>query len=193
MATRDVERLRRRPVDADFTRVGDYLYAVRDNLFKEGDWLEPSLRAFLHAARLGIAVSQDVAEAIRARLPEMTDRLRCHPEAALHFMQLLRLRNHVADTLRSMRDTGLLGAYMPEFGEIEGLVINDVYHDFTVDEHTLLVVEAVDRLFQSVEEREQFRRNMLEGLSRPHLLRLACLLHDLGESRGALGHRNGAR
>src|SRR5207253_2453158 len=105
-----------------------------------------------------------------------------------HFDTLIRSREHVAMALRAMRDIGLLGAYMPEFGEIEGLVISDVFHDFTVDEHTLCVVEAMDRLYLSVESFDQFRRRILESLPRPQLLRLACLFHDLGKSRGAPGH-----
>jgi [protein-PII] uridylyltransferase len=188
IASRDIERLRRRRIDEDFTRVGDYLYASHDDLFAGPDWIEPAIRAFLHAARAGVSISQDMAEAIRARLPQMTDELRSHPQAAMHFRLLMKQRDNVASALRAMRDVGLLGSYMPEFGEIEGLVISDVFHDYTVDEHTLFVVEAVDRLFQSVESADRFRRNVLQNLVRPQLLRWACLLHDLGKSRGAPGH-----
>jgi len=63
-----------------------------------------------------------------------------------------------------------------------------VYHDYNVDEHSLLVVEAVDQLYQATAMSEQFRRRVLVNLFRPHLLRLACLFHDLGKSRGAAGH-----
>ncbi len=188
VASRDIERLRRRRVDEDFTRIGDYLYASRSDLFSGEDWIEPAFRAFLHAARLSIKVSQDVSEAIRSRLPSMTDAQRRSPQAAAHFDTLICSRENVAMALRAMRDIGLLGAYMPEFGEIEGLVISDVFHDFTVDEHTLCVVEAGDRLYQSIESFDQFRRRILESLPRPQLLRLACLFHDLGKSRGAPGH-----
>jgi len=188
VASRDIERLRRRRVDEDFTRIGDYLYASHDDLFSGPDWIEPAFRAFLHAARMSITIGQDVVEAIRRRLPEMSDELRSHPAAALHFNNLMRLRMNVARALRSMRDVGLLGSFLPEFGEIEGLAINDTYHDYTVDEHTLYVVDAVDRLYASVESSDKFRRRVLEALPRPHLLRLACLFHDLGKSRGAPGH-----
>jgi len=188
IATEDVERLRRKPVDEDFVRIGDYLYAARSGVFNGEDWMEPAFRGFLHAARLGLSASQDIGEAIRARLPEMNDTLRSHREAAAHFVVLLCARNNVAQTLRSMRDVGLLGSYIPEFGEVEGLAINDVYHDFTVDEHTLCVVEAVDKLYQGAEPGSQFRQVVLNNLPRPYLLRLAALLHDLGKSRGAPGH-----
>src|SRR5579862_711806 len=188
VASRNYEKLRRRRLDDDFTRVGDYLYASRDNMLGGSDWLELALRAYVHAARQSIRVGTDIIASIRARLPEFNDALRRDPAARAHFETLLRMRANVGNTLRAMRDTGLLGAYLPEFGEIEGLVISDAYHDFTVDEHTLLVVRAVDDLYLSFEKHDQFRRRILDTLPRAHLLRLACLFHDLGKSRGAAGH-----
>jgi len=188
VASRDIERLRRRRLDPEFTRIGDYLYASRDDLFSGEDWLELAFRAFIHTSRLTISISQDMAEAIRSRLPEMNDALRADARAAAHFDTLIRSRENVASTFRAMRDVGLLGAYMPEFSQIEGLALSDVFHDYTVDEHTLYVVEAADRLYRSVESFDRFRRNILENLPRPQVLRLACLFHDLGKCRGAPGH-----
>lgn len=190
VATRDIEKLRRRPVDKDFTRIADYLYTSRSDVFSGPDWLEAAMRAMLHCAHFKITVSQDVSESIRARLEPMTPELRADPRAAEQFLSLMKERENVAHALRIMRDTGLLGAYMPEFGQIEGLVINDTFHDYPVDEHTLYVVGGIDDLYVSVESFDTFRRQLLEALPRPHLLRLACLLHDLGKSRGAPGHSN---
>ena len=188
IASRDIEKLRRRKLDNEFTRVGDYIYASRDGLLSGPDWLEVALRAFLQSARQNARVGTDIVAAIRARLPEMNDAVRKDALAVAHFEALMRMRDHVGNTLRSMRDCGLLGAWLPEFGEIEGMVISDAYHDFTVDEHTLLVVRAADELYKSVANIDAFRRKILEALPRPHVLRLACLFHDLGKSRGAAGH-----
>jgi [protein-PII] uridylyltransferase len=188
VASRDIERLRRRPIDHDFTRVGGYLYTSHAGVFAGDGWIEAAMRAFLHIARNTLSLSQDVAEQIRSRLPSMTDEIRSSSDAAFHFLTLLGMRVNVGRTLRAMRDTGLLAAYLPEFAEIEGLVIHDTYHDFSVDEHTNCVVEAMDRLYQSIETNDQFRRRILETLARPHVLRLACLFHDLGKSRGNAGH-----
>lgn len=188
VASKNIEKLRRRRLDDDFTRVGDYIYASREGLYGGPDWLELGIRAFLHSARQNARVGTDIVAAIRRRLPEINDELRKDKGARGHFEALLRMRDHVGNTLRSMRDSGLLGAYLPEFGEIQGMVISDAFHDFTVDEHTLLVVRAMDELYKSVEKHDEFRRKVLEALPRPHILRLACLFHDLGKSRGAAGH-----
>lgn len=188
IATRDIERLRRRPVDDDFTRVGDYLYASRPGLLNGEDWLDLAMRAYLHATRMNIRISQEVASGIREQLPRMTEETRRRPEAARLFLEILSRRTGVFYALRSMRDIGLLGEYLPEFAEIQGLVIQDVFHDFSVDEHTLFVAEKVDRFYDSSEASDRFRRELLDRLKKPALLRLACLFHDLGKSRGGPGH-----
>ena len=188
VASKDVERLKRVRLDNDFTRVGEYLYASRTGMFDGADWLELAMRAYIHAARQSVTVGTDIIASIRARLHEIDDTLRRNSAARDHFETLMRMRANVGNTLRAMRDVGLLGAFLPEFGEIEGLVLSDAYHDYTVDEHTLLVVRAADDLYRSVEKHDAFRRRILEALPRPHVLRLACLFHDLGKSRGAAGH-----
>ncbi|MEI6235070.1 MAG: [protein-PII] uridylyltransferase [Planctomycetota bacterium] len=188
VASKNVEKLKRVRLDDDFTRVGQYLYASRQGMFDGADWLELAMRAFVHAARQSISIGTDIAASIRARLHDINDASRCDPAPREHFETLMRMRANVGNTLRSMRDTGLLGTYLPEFSEIEGLVLSDAYHDYTVDEHTLLVVRAADDLYASVERNDRFRRSILEALPRPHILRLVCLMHDLGKSRGAAGH-----
>ena len=184
----DVEQLRRRPVDEEFTRIGDYLYFARPQALAGPDWLEVAMRAFLHAAHLGVGISQEIRSGVRARLPELGEKERANPEAAQLFRALLQRRFHVAPALRSMRDVGLLGEYLPEFGQVQGLVIHDILHDFTVDEHTLFAVEQVDRLLASNEPADRVRHAALERLKGLELLRLAVLCHDLGKSRGGAGH-----
>ncbi|MCZ7648731.1 MAG: [protein-PII] uridylyltransferase [Planctomycetota bacterium] len=188
LAERDIESLRRRPLDKTFTRVGDYLYMSRRDAFEGDEWLAETMQAYLYQARLGISLSQEVRAAIGRRLSALNDRSRREPRAAERFLALLNRRAGVGRALRSMRNVGLLGEYLPEFGGIQGLVIHDVVHDFTVDEHTLNVVEYFDRLYASGDPADRMRREILERLERPVVLRLAALFHDVGKSRGGAGH-----
>ena len=188
IAGEDRERLRRQPLDADFTRVGDYLYLSRQGVFDGDDWLQVALRGWLHASRFGLRLGQEIREAIRGRLADFSERDRRDPEAAQLFRALLNKRRPAAPALRAMRDVGLLGEYLPEFGQVQGLVIHDVYHDFTVDEHTLFALEYVDRMLVSEDLGDRARREALDRLPRLELLRLALLYHDLGKSRGGAGH-----
>jgi len=188
IVTRDIEKLRRRPLDADFVRVGDFLYAAHTEIFTGERWVETALRAFLYASKLSVRLSQEVSAGIRTQLPRVNDAVRKDLGAAKIFMELLARRTHVAEALRAMRDTGFLGAYIPEFAAIESLVIQDVFHDFSVDEHTLFVVEFADRYVDSVAPADRLRRLVFERLKKPAVLRLACLFHDLGKCRGGPGH-----
>ncbi|GMV79539.1 MAG: bifunctional uridylyltransferase/uridylyl-removing enzyme [Planctomycetota bacterium] len=188
LAERDIEQLRRRPLDRNFTRIGDHLYMARRDVFAGADWLVPAMQAFHHMARLGISLAQEIRTAIRARVLELDEKSRRHPEAARLFVELLGRRAGVGRALRGMRNVGLLGEYLPEFGAVQGLVILDVFHDFTVDEHTLFVVDYVDRLYATGDPADRFKRELLERQDRLHVLRLACLCHDLGKSRGGPGH-----
>ena len=167
VATRDIERLRRRKIDADFTRVGNYLYTSHGDLFSGPNWLEawrcmpmsmrPGTRSWL-----GRTSSRQSARACRKSIMPCARILGRGGVSG----RSMRMRENVGNTLRAMRDAGLLGAYIPEFGEIEGVVISDAYHDFTVDEHTLLVVRAADELYKSVAEHDAFKRGVLEALPR---------------------------
>jgi [protein-PII] uridylyltransferase len=84
--------------------------------------------------------------------------------------------------LRTMHETGLLGALLPEWRMIEGFVIRDFYHRYTVDEHTLIVAENLLALRKSTEpSRRRFAELLTEVDSLP-LLVFAILLHDIGKS-----------
>src|SRR5262249_15641911 len=109
---------------------------------------------------------------------------------------ILRSWGRVATTLRRMHDTGVLGAYLPEFGALTCLPQYDHYHRYTVDQHSLLAVEVLgglaprqgadpDRPAPLLAEPE--RAQLRAGLERPELLTLAVLLHDVGKALGS-GH-----
>jgi [protein-PII] uridylyltransferase len=92
---------------------------------------------------------------------------------------------HAALALREMHDTGLLIAQFPELAPIESLVIRDFYHQYTVDEHTLVAIGNVLAL------REQEGTPFAE-LAREHadlsLLLMALLFHDTGKGDEFEGH-----
>src|SRR3981189_284776 len=86
-----------------------------------------------------------------------------------------------------MHDLGLLARLIPEFGRISLLVQHDLYHHFTVDEHTLTAVETLDELHTSENKHRAHLRAVFEQIEDPSLLYLALLLHDIGKGQGR-GH-----
>ncbi|MBU1232612.1 MAG: HD domain-containing protein, partial [Proteobacteria bacterium] len=126
----------------------------------------------------------------------ITDKVRASARMAKPFFEILETGTDVLTVLEVMLETGLLSAYIPEFGRIESLAQHDVYHIYTVDRHLLQTVAEL-RLVVSEEE------SVFQAIATPHVLYLAALLHDIGkgaggdhckigaEAVGAVGHRLG--
>ncbi len=93
-----------------------------------------------------------------------------------------------------MHRYGVLGAYMPEFAAIEGQMQFDLFHVYTVDEHTLFVVRNM-RLFGLDEYHEKFPHcsPVLESIPKQELLYLAGMFHDIAKGRGGSHSERGAQ
>ena len=100
------------------------------------------------------------------------------------FMDLLRAPLTVFAQLKRMKRYGVLGRYIPRFGEVIGQMQYDLFHIYTVDAHTLLVVQNMRRL-QRPELQEQFPigYQVATNLPKIELLYIAGLFHDIGKGR----------
>jgi [protein-PII] uridylyltransferase len=83
--------------------------------------------------------------------------------------------------LRAMHRVGVLDALLPEFRAVDSLVIRDLYHRYTVDEHTLLTIEALHALRHATFEPDRRFAEILAEVEQPDLLYLSLLLHDVGK------------
>jgi [protein-PII] uridylyltransferase len=141
---------------------------------------ESVLSLFTFVARHGIQLSWDAQRRIRAALDTLKLSFAEQPPSADAWRELLSQPN-TALALREMQETGLLAAAIPEWHNIDSLVIPDFYHRYTVDEHTLVAIEAIDRLVvNQAGTTLRFHKLLLEE-EHPSELRLALLLHDLGK------------
>ena len=131
--------------------------------------------------------SHDLSRAIRLNLASIDNEFRASKEAALSFLALVRRPAEVGRTLRMMHEVGLLGRYVPEFNRVSMLIQHDLYHQFTVDEHTLRAIEALDELHRRSDQSVATFRAVLDQIEDVGLLYLALLLHDLGKA-GGRGH-----
>ncbi len=95
---------------------------------------------------------------------------------------------HAATGLRVMHDTGLLVRLIPEWSRIDCLVTRDFYHQYTVDEHTLVTIESLEELRDSTDAERQRFRTLLNETAAWETLRLALLLHDMGKGAGTGEH-----
>jgi [protein-PII] uridylyltransferase len=180
---------RKRAIDA----AGEPFSITRGRLRFDGpsDFFDKTPLAVFNAFALGQAarvpfdyrLREVLAQSLRAIGPASRSSL----EVSNAFFKLLRRRGRAGYVLRSMHDRGLLARLIPEFGHISLLVQHDLYHHFTVDEHTLRAVETLDQLHNSEGKARANLRAVLEQVEDPALLYLALLLHDIGKGRGR-GH-----
>lgn len=152
------------------------------------------LSAFAVAQRNELKLSPRAERLIRSRLHLIDDRFRSDPEAAGVFLAILGGRSRVYRTLTAMNELGVLGAYLPEFGDIVCLWQHDLYHTYTTDAHSLFLIEQLRRLEKGffAEELPLATELMRESRSR-EILFLACLLHDIGKGKGGGHSVRGAR
>ena len=134
---------------------------------------ESVMRLFEFVAHHGVKLADDTARRIHANYQELG-----RPVRWPHLARILN-QPHAALALREMHETGLLGAIFPEFAEIECFVIRDFYHQYTVDEHTLVAIANV--LALANQPSTPFSQLARETPQRAELL-LALLFHDTGKN-----------
>ncbi|HVG47570.1 MAG TPA: nucleotidyltransferase domain-containing protein, partial [Rubellimicrobium sp.] len=104
------------------------------------------LRIFEEALRTGTLLHPDAMRMIASHLDLIDDRLRADPRANGIFLDLLLKHDNPERALRRMNELGVLAAFIPEFEPIVALMQFNMYHHFTVDEHTIQVIGHLARI-----------------------------------------------
>ncbi len=101
------------------------------------------------------------------------------------FMEILRQGHGLTHQLRHMNRYGILAAYLPAFANIVGRMQYDLFHVYTVDEHTLFVLRNLRR-FSVPKHRSEFPlcSEVVLNIPKLELLYLAALFHDIAKGRG---------
>lgn len=175
---------RRKPAEPQvvdgFKFIEGHIHAASPRIFRDSP--RRLMRVFLHAQQRGLRLHPDLAQLIRSNL-SLADRAFLYDEHVRDtFLQILNQRGNVAPVLRQMHEVGFLGKYIPEFGKLTCLVQHEFYHQYTADEHTLVCLEKLDRVWEAREEPYLHYSPLFQGLERPFLLYLALLLHDVGKA-----------
>lgn len=101
------------------------------------------------------------------------------------FMEIIRQPKGITHEFRRMNELDVLGAYLPEFGRIVGQMQHDLFHAYTVDEHTLFLVGNLRR-FSCEEYQTEFPlcSEIFYRLPKPEILYIAGIYHDIAKGRG---------
>ncbi|MBV9503139.1 MAG: hypothetical protein JO138_27520 [Acidobacteriaceae bacterium] len=135
---------------------------------------------FVFVARHGILLSWDAQRKVQAAIPQLEAALRAAPPRYTLWRELMS-QPHAAAGLRQMQETGFLAIALPCWHAIESLVVRDFYHRYTVDEHSLVAIEAIDSLYDAKSGAPPRFCQLASECETGWLLRLALLLHDVGK------------
>ena len=142
------------------------------------------LSAFEEALRTGYLLHPDLMRLISANLDMIDDEMRNSPEANRIFLDLLLKHGNPERALRRMNELGVLSAYMPEFAPVVAMMQFNMYHAYTVDEHTIQCISTLAQIEREelIEELPITSNILKEGVNRK-ILYVALLLHDIGKGR----------
>ncbi len=130
-------------------------------------------------------VRADTIRLLRTYVNQIDGKFRKDLACRSLFMEIMRQPRGITHELRRMNAYGVLGAYLPAFGRVVGQMQHDLFHVYTVDEHTLFVVRNLRR-FTLPEFRHEFplASELIQKLVKPERLYLGGLFHDIAKGRG---------
>ncbi|MGJ0491541.1 [protein-PII] uridylyltransferase [Methylobacter sp.] len=172
------------PFNAKFSVINGYLEATEDDIFEQ----EPTtlLEIFLilqqNPSLKGIRAT--TIRLIRKNLHLIDDAFRKNKTANRLFMEIFRQPRGITHQLRRMNRYGVLGAYLPGFANIVARMQYDLFHIYTVDEHTIFVIGNLRRfaLEKHIDELP-FCNDIFLLIAKPEILYIAALFHDIAKGR----------
>ncbi|SDZ43239.1 UTP--GlnB (protein PII) uridylyltransferase, GlnD [Jannaschia faecimaris] len=142
------------------------------------------LGIFEEALRTGLLLHPHAMRLIAANRHLIDRNLRETPEAARLFLGLLLKHGNPERALRRMNELEVLSAFIPEFAPVMAMMQFNMYHSYTVDEHTIQVISNLAQIERGelIEQLPLASSILKAGVNR-RVLYVAMLLHDIGKGR----------
>lgn len=130
-------------------------------------------------------VHPNALQAVWSNLKLINLKLRQNVEAQNLFLKCATAENSPSRTLRLMNEAGVLGRFLPEFGRIVAQTQFNMYHSYTVDEHTLIAIDTLSNIEHGLlKDEHPLASELITKISDRRALFLALLLHDTGKGQG---------
>ena len=151
------------------------------------------LSVFSELQRSGARLAPSTREAIRGSLDLLDEATAGSREAIDAFMAILGWNRRVYRTLAEMNRLGVLGRLVPEFGRLFCMVQHDIYHVYTVDEHSLIGIRELELVRDGeLAGDSPMLTQIMRECRKPEVVYLAMLFHDLGKGYGGDHDERGA-
>ncbi len=174
-----------KPINERFQLRDDCIEVTNENIFDQSPSALLEIFVLMGAQPDIKGVTSSTIRLIRDKRWLIDDDFREDPRNKAMFMAIFSIEYGLVTQLTRMKRYGILGRYLPAFGQITGQMQHDLFHRYTVDAHTLLVIRNMRR-FSLPEEEKKFpiAAHIINNLPRPELLYIAGLFHDIGKGRG---------
>ena len=142
------------------------------------------LKLFSEALRTGLLIHPNAMRLVSANLTMVNNEFRASTEAQQIFLELLLKHGNPERALRRMNELGFLAKFIPEFEPIVAMMQFNMYHSYTVDEHTIQCLKTLAQIEKGelVEELPIASSILKDGVNRK-VIYIALLLHDIGKGR----------
>ncbi|MFY3327526.1 bifunctional uridylyltransferase/uridylyl-removing protein GlnD [Vibrio fluvialis] len=171
-------------LDDDFQRRGNLIEARKPALFQARP--ETILDMFLHMANDSTieGVSPSTMRQLRTARRRLNKFLHTIPAAREKFMELVRHPNALHKAFSQMHKLGVLAAYLPQWSQIVGQMQFDLFHVYTVDEHSIRLLKHI-HVFSDMKNHEKHPIccEVYPKIQKKELLILAAIFHDIGKGR----------
>ncbi|MBT8099521.1 MAG: [protein-PII] uridylyltransferase, partial [Gammaproteobacteria bacterium] len=173
------------PLNERFQVKNDFLQTVHNDVFNNDPSALLELFLLLQQNPAIRGVSAYTVGLIKRSLHLIDEEFRQNPRNHRLFLAILRAPAGVTHELRRMNLYGVLGLYIPSFGRIVGRMQYDLFHAYTVDEHTLFVVSNLRRFALSRFDHEfPHCSRIMQSFEKPEIAYLGGLFHDIAKGRG---------
>ncbi len=145
--------------------------------------------AMLRLFRVAQVAERDIhphaLKLITRNLKHLDDGVRTDPEANRLFMEMLTSRTDPATALKRMNEAGVFGRFVPDFGRVVAQTQHDMYHVYTVDEHTIRAIGVLSEIERGLHPNDHpLSTGVIQMVLSRRVLYHAVLLHDIAKGRG---------
>lgn len=166
-------------LDDDFFIKGKVIYANQPENLSFSDILRAYYYRGLHNAYFDDGLRRVIVDKVHNQKFDLIE-----SESSVFFREILRLPRNVGDTLSAMNELGVLGAFLPEFKELNGFMQPGVYHCYTADEHTLVTIKNLEKLAND----NSHLGKIYKSIPEKEILFLAMIFHDIAKPINIAGH-----
>lgn len=172
------------PISKKFVAVNGYLEVIDDYVFERDPLALLEIFLVLQQNPLLKGIRATTIRLIRKSLHMIDNDFRNNKTANRLFIEIFRQPHGISHQLRRMNRYGVLAAYLPCFANIVARMQYDLFHIYTVDEHTIFVINNLRRFsLEQYRDELPFCNDIFLLIGKPEILYLAALFHDIAKGR----------